>query len=201
MPPDREELLTVLDESDVDRYLEVRADPEGLLDAVRAEPDFGRRLVMADSLLVLRQWFSRGEPEWVDDPERSGLLGDHSVGAAWEFSGVHDRPEVFNGLPASGRDVTVRGFTIIGPPDRDENCFRHYVDWAGLYAQLGLSLNWRIPLLTDPLPVVGADQRDDDRPHPRPLAWLARKVRWWRPRATGSPAALSSTRSGGVVSR
>jgi hypothetical protein len=27
---------------------------------------------------------------------------------------------------------------------------RRYIDWAGLYAQLGLVVNWRVPILADP---------------------------------------------------
>jgi hypothetical protein len=130
-----------------DRFEGVRASWPELLAELRAA-DFGLRLVEADTVMVLGQWFTASEGAWVADRDRSGPLGENAFGVAWEYRGVHDVPFAFNGLPASGLEVTVRGFTVVGPPTDEArlHALRHYVDWAGLYAQLGLTLNWRLPV-------------------------------------------------------
>ncbi len=60
-------------------------------------------------------------------------------------------PGAFNGIPASGRGVTVHGFSLLGVED-ERLVVRRYVDWAGLFAQLGLTLNWRTPVSPDAVP-------------------------------------------------
>ncbi len=132
-----------------DRFESLRSSwPELLAELRRPDSDFGLRLVEADTVIVLGQWFTAPEGAWVEDTDRSGPLGENAFGVAWEYRGVHDVPFAFNGLPASGLEVTIRGFTVLGPPtDEDKlHSLRHYVDWAGLYAQLGLTLNWRLPV-------------------------------------------------------
>ena len=71
------------------------------------------------------------------------------VAVEWAFAGVHSRAD-FNGLRASGRNVDVRGITLFQAVDVEGGQrlgFRRYVDWARVFAQLGLTLSWRIPLL------------------------------------------------------
>ena len=63
----------------------------------------------------------------------------------------------FNGLQATGRAVTVRGFTVMAVEFDEETqanklSVHRHVDWTGLYGQLGLTVNWRIPI-DDPPPV------------------------------------------------
>ena len=103
------------------------------------------------------QWFSELDVDgngrgWQVDRERSGAIGPNAVGVEWTWRGVHDdvnRVGAFNGVAASGREVLVHGFTLMGV---EEGGFRlrRYIDWAGLWAQLGLTLNWRTPVSPEP---------------------------------------------------
>lgn len=136
-----------LDPDALGRYAELAADWSALLAVLRDDPDFGLRVVEADAVAVLVQWFRPGEG-WARDPDRWGVLGENAYGVAWAFDGVHDEDRVFNGLPASGRRVSVVGFTVIGPDPvgGPRAVIRRYVDWAGVFGQLGLTLNWRLPV-------------------------------------------------------
>lgn len=138
MPIDREEV----------EELRRRAedDPVGAIEEMRAgNTELIDRFGRADTLPFLQTWFTEVEPGWQMDVDRSGALGAQSVGIEWSFHGVHDTDGAFNGLAASMREVDVRGFSIIGM-ERDRLQVRRYVDWAGLFAQLHLTLNWRMPL-------------------------------------------------------
>jgi hypothetical protein len=150
-----------------DFYLGLRDNPEGLLEALR-QPDqvFLLAIAEADTAPMLRQWFSergivRAESGWEHDPHRTGRIGESAVGVEWRWTGVHDDGgdqdddggptfPSFNSLPPSGNEVTVHGFTLFGIEldHRGEPlaAVRRYVDWAGVFAQLGLTLNWRTPV-------------------------------------------------------
>ena len=146
-PPDWPERQDVLNDEEVARYRELQEDWPALLEALTGDPAFGLKVVEVDSVVVLSQWF-RPTDGWRAEEGQWGLLGDNAFGVAWEYDGIHDIPSAFNGLPASDRPVTVRGFTLIGPdPSRRGRVqIRRYVDWAGVFGQLGLTLNWRIPV-------------------------------------------------------
>ena len=125
-------------------------DPRRLLSVLRDDQEFGRALVWCDTADRLAPLFSESPGEWSSENERSGPLGDESFGVAWIFRTVHDLAGVFNGLPATGREVTVRGFTIIAfDAESGKVKVRRYVDWAAVFAQLGLTLNWRVPVPAD----------------------------------------------------
>lgn len=125
-----------------------RERPGALVEIARQQIEVGMAIVRADAVPRFRTWFSETD-EFLTPAERSGPLGPGSVAVEWEFNGVHDKDGAFNGLAASGRPVTVRGFTILSA-DNGALQIRRYIDWVGLYAQLGLTLNWRIPLPADP---------------------------------------------------
>jgi hypothetical protein len=147
-PPDRPERQDAPDNDEVAFYRQHQADWPALLERLREQHEFGLKLAEADSVAVLSQWFTAADGGWQPDADRSGLLGADAFGVAWEYEGVHDIPSAFNGLPASDRRVTVRGFTVIAADQSrgGRAQIRRYVDWAGVFAQLGLTLNWRIPL-------------------------------------------------------
>jgi hypothetical protein len=149
-----------------DFYVGLVDNPRGLLEALQ-QPDQVLLLAVAeaDTAPMLRQWFSergivRAESGWEHDPERTGRIGESAVGVEWRWTGVHDdggeqgdddpSPPSFNSLPPSGNEVTVHGFSLFGVEldERGEEAalVRRYVDWAGLFAQLGLTLNWRTPV-------------------------------------------------------
>ncbi len=138
--------MTRIEAGEVEQ-LRIRAeeDPFGVLEQLRADTDLMVAYARADTLPFLQEWFTEVEPGWQVDLERSGPLGPASAGIEWSFHGVHDRESTLNGLAASFRPVDVRGFSILGV-ERDRFQVRRYVDWAGLFAQLHLSLNWRLPL-------------------------------------------------------
>ena len=135
-----------------DPYLDVEDSPDQLLELVTSDEGFRQGLARADALAFLTTMFTprRGDESWQPNAERSGRLGEVSAGTEWSFEGLHEQDDVFNGIRATGRSVVVRGFTIMGV-EEERFRVRRYVDWAGLYGQLGLTVNWRVPL-ENPLP-------------------------------------------------
>lgn len=124
-----------------------RGDPRALVTSLREDREFQLALARADTRPYLLSWFSETEG-WLADEERSGPIGEQAVGTEWSWTGVHDDTGpagAFNGIAASGRPVTVSGFTLMSA-EGDRFTVRRYVDWAGLFAQLGLTLNWRVPV-------------------------------------------------------
>ena len=108
----------------------------------------------ADTRPSLRSWFAADgiertetEPPWLAVPERTGPIGPSSVGVEWTWTGDH-QDETFNGIAPTGRAVVVRGFTLFSVEDGGF-AVRRYVDWAGVFAQLGLTLNWRSPVSSE----------------------------------------------------
>jgi hypothetical protein len=147
-----------------DRYVELESSPHDLLELVRSDDAFREALVRADTLPLLTTWFTGSADGWRADTERSGRLGEAAAGTEWSFDGLHEADDVFNGIRATGRSVVVRGFTILSI---EEELFkvRRYVDWAGLYGQLGLAVNWRVPVEN----VLPPDERLSQLEH----AWVA----------------------------
>ena len=93
---------------------------------------------------------------WDRSPQvNASSTSRNKTGSEWSFAGAHTVDGAFNGLAASGKDVVVRGYTIMSaePVDKGDGTdfkVRRYVDWAGLYGQLGLSINWRVPVAAPP---------------------------------------------------
>ena len=119
------------------------------LETLRGDRRLWSQMAWIDVYPWLAYWFqpTRG---WRPDWRRSGPIeGTASIGVAWAFDGIHTEGGVLNGLPPTGRDVRVQGLTVMGPGrDRDEYGFEmwRYIDWIGLYSQLGLAMNWRVPI-------------------------------------------------------
>jgi hypothetical protein len=163
--PDRDELPTDLEV--LVRKLQ-GLDPGPVFDTWADEIRIWAAVAELDILPSLTSWFSPRENGWDWDRAKSGRLGPRpargclglrrrrggggggrAAGVAWTYEGVHDIDETFNGLPGTGNDVTVRGFTVVGIED-DKLRFWRYIDWIDLYTQLGLTINWRVPV--GPLP-------------------------------------------------
>jgi hypothetical protein len=140
--------------------------PADLVDELRRDIELQFALARADTRPHLLSWFSDVSRTlgWVGDPERSGPIGARAVGTEWSWTGRHDKgpttvsdregdgevhDDRFNRTAPSGRLVVVRGFTLMGV---EGGLFkvRRYVDWAGVFGQLGLTLNWRTPVTADP---------------------------------------------------
>lgn len=78
--------------------------------------------------------------EGMDDLHAVGVFADEEVGAdgvsvlAWEWPVRHVGS--LQGTPATGRELTLRGVTIVDGRG-DEVLFSRYIDWLALYAELG----------------------------------------------------------------
>lgn len=136
----------------LEKFTDLQQDPVSLVNAMREDIEFQVALARADTRPHLIHWFteldiSRTDEGWVADLERSGPIGPLAVGTEWSWSGVHDDVggAPINDTAPSGRTVTVRGFTLMGV-DKGELAVRRYCDWVGLFAQLHLTLNWRMPI-------------------------------------------------------
>jgi hypothetical protein len=170
MPEERSPWEDELTPEQLDRFLSLRDNPDDLLGHLREDVELTVALARADTRPVLRSWFSemgigrRPEGGWSHDPERTGAIGPNAVGIEWRWEGTHDdrgagEGEGFNAIAPSDRDVTVRGFTLMGAEDGRFKV-RRYIDWAGLFAQLGLTLNWRTPVASEP--PGGREPGDED---------------------------------------
>jgi hypothetical protein len=154
---EREQLAELLDDDQMDRLTRLMEEPEGHIDALRADIDLQAAIARADIVPRLRTWFSpddrRATWGWAHDPERSGAVGPAAAVVEWTFWGAYPaagstapRPNTaFNGVLALGQPLELHGVTFMGI-EAGAFRLRRYVDWAGLYEQLGLSVNWRTPL-------------------------------------------------------
>lgn len=130
-------------------FEELWAVPGDLVGVLREQLEFAVAVARADTRPYLATWFEETGEGWRAETQRSGPLGPASVAVDWEFEGVHSK-DAFNGLAASGRPVVVRGLSIFGV-DEERFTVRRHVDWAGLFAQLGLTLSWRVPMSDGPV--------------------------------------------------
>ena len=131
---------------DLTRLQELAEDPDECVAILREDPELRSRSARADVAPQLRGWFAPDYPggDWHVDPVTSASDAEPLVGVEWSYEGVHSEP-TFDGLRATGRRVVVRGFSLFVVED-GEFRVRRYIDWMGLYAQLGLSVNWRLPI-------------------------------------------------------
>ena len=153
LPPWQDE-LTVEQLQQLDTALQDPAQLAELMETIRGDIDFLVALARADMRPYLVTWFTErpragAENGWVHEPDRSGVVGASAAGVEWRWTGIHDDDGhpggAFNGTTPSGLDVEVTGFTLMSI-ENDRFTVRRYIDWAGLYAQLGLTLNWRTPV-------------------------------------------------------
>lgn len=129
-------------------------DPARLVEEMRNDRAMVEATVASDALSTLERWFSvRGEGLRFTEG-RSGPVGGRDAGAEWAYEGIHDKAGALRGLPATGRPVEVHGLTVVGTATgedgREAFLLTRHIDWAGLYAQLGLTINWRVPLDPEP---------------------------------------------------
>ena len=147
-PPPWQDELTA---EQLEQFLALQDQPVELMEVLRNDDELLVAVARADTRPHLVHWFSELGVErvaWTHDPERTGPIGPLAAGVEWIWTGRHDDDGLdgaFNGIAPSGRDVTVRGVTLMGVED-DQFKLRRYVDWAGVFAQLGLTLNWRTPV-------------------------------------------------------
>ena len=152
------ELLgTILDDHDRAATVESRAleDPAGLLEELRVLTEDEQQrgeisallaaLAEADTVASMEQWFVDRASAWAPVHRRSGALGAEAVGVEWTYEGSYARDRTFHGAPARDQPVEAHGFTIFGVERRRLVVYRH-IDWAGLFAQIGFTLNTRIPV-------------------------------------------------------
>jgi topoisomerase IA-like protein len=96
----------------------------------------------------------------------------------------------------------VRGFSLFVVED-GEFRVRRYIDWIGLYAQLGLGVNWRVPIDTVPegqafqdvAALEAAAEAVAERPARAPTA---RKATAKKARAKQAPSKKTATKRAGA---
>jgi hypothetical protein len=142
-----------LTEEHLEFFRRMQEDPGALINRLREDTELLVALARADARPHLVSWFTERRIEgqesgWSNDRERTGPLGPNAAAVEWSWIGVHDDQQgdgAFNTIAASGQDVIVRGVTLMSVEDSRFQV-RRYIDWAGLFAQLGLALNWRTPV-------------------------------------------------------
>ena len=65
------------------------------------------------------------------------LTNDVAAAVPWEYV-VDTAPVNLRGEVVAEKRITIRGVTLVHGPE-DQRVFRRYVDWAGVWAQLGVS--------------------------------------------------------------
>jgi hypothetical protein len=70
----------------------------------------------------------------------NAITGGAFTAVEWAFDAQHI--ESFGGIPATNREVTIHGVTIVRQRG-DNTTFRRYVDWAGLMSDLGVTASFR----------------------------------------------------------
>lgn len=128
---------------------QIQSGAEDLIERLRTDFRVLDAVAFADMMVSLQQWFSDRATIWEVDEQTSGPAGSAGAGVEWTYRGTHTQAGTFNGLPATGRDVEVHGYSAFTVVDSRLDV-RRYIDWAGLYAQLGLVVNWRVPVLAHP---------------------------------------------------
>ncbi|HZM31893.1 MAG TPA: hypothetical protein VFB77_15460 [Acidimicrobiales bacterium] len=153
----------ILEDEDRAQMVEaaVGEDPAGLIAQLRERTEEEQErgeisallaaLAKADTLSSMEQWFVDRDGGWQPEHRRSGSLGDQAAGVEWTYEGSYTLDRALHGAPAVGQPVEAHGFTIFGVDDGGFTVFRH-LDWAGLFAQLGFTLNTRVPLHLEPEP-------------------------------------------------
>ena len=153
-PPNLGSYLRMLEDDEQELLGRLRTGPTPEQLYLLRQERMWSKMAWIDVYPWLVQWFTP-EEDWLIDPQRSGPIEETgAVGVAWTFGGVHDTDGVFNGLPATRRHVLVRGFTVMSMGDGTQEyrfVFSRYIDWVDLYNQLGLTINWRIPIELDPV--------------------------------------------------
>jgi hypothetical protein len=76
-----------------------------------------------------------------------GRLDDRDM-VQWEYDGVAGRDFLELGGDEVEVPVTVRGVTFVylEPEESEQPFFVRYVDWIGVYGQLGMTISWRRPI-------------------------------------------------------
>jgi hypothetical protein len=68
--------------------------------------------------------------------EEIAMSNDHASAVPWEY--VASAPIQLRGLVVAQPQITIRGVTVLSGP-ADARVFSRYVDWAGVWAQQGVS--------------------------------------------------------------
>jgi hypothetical protein len=111
------------------------------------DADAAVALVRADVDAALGKWFPA-----IQDLEISlaGVVeGSAFVSVRWIHRGRNDAAadgpdDPFISLARNGAEIAVHGLTLVEDRGSDEPLFHRYVDWVGVYDQLGLAVSGRL---------------------------------------------------------
>lgn len=115
---------------------------------INAHPSFGD--VLRDVIDGLKGFSPRDDNEAESFRvsqhfiEEEDVIGNERIVAVpWTYDCLHTGD--FEGLFRTGRELHIHGTTLVDYRTGTTNLHR-YVDWAGVIAQLGLEVSWRIPV-------------------------------------------------------
>jgi hypothetical protein len=134
----------------LEEFERLRGQPDELRAWLRDDAN-ARALCRADVEPHLREWFTPTDG-WLARPSfvpaiTDGVAPVPTVAAVeWQWHGRHDKSYTFNNTLATGAEVVVRGCTVMALNEQKVLKVRRYIDWAGLLTQLGLGVNWRVPV-------------------------------------------------------
>jgi hypothetical protein len=140
--------------SQLEEFQSVRERPEALRAWLSVDAN-ARALCRADVEPHFEEWFTpvggwKAQPAFLMPPDLKGAAPSPAVTAIeWQWHGRHDKSYAFNNTLATGTEVTVRGCTVMSFNEKGVLKVRRYIDWAGLLTQIGISVNWRIPVAPD----------------------------------------------------
>jgi hypothetical protein len=129
-----------------------------LLESLVGDTTLRNAIAYADAAYFLQVFTTRPEEGWAVNEARSGRIGESGpLGVDWTYQTTHDRGSTrearkvseqfapFLALPPTNRRISAHGFTMLASED-SRFVLHRYIDLAGLYAQLGLGLSWRLPI-------------------------------------------------------
>jgi hypothetical protein len=96
--------------------------------------------LVAEDLAPLEAAYPGGTanlPADLEDLAEQPLTNGVFTAVPWEYEAIVAVSR--RGVPEDPRTVRIRGVTIVEEQEGEDAVFRRYVDWAGVWAQLGVS--------------------------------------------------------------
>lgn len=109
------------------------------------------RVVRDDAALGVMAWFPSDEEEPLQVVSAGAVENTGAVMVQWIHRGFNrGDPDPFIGLASTDHEVEVHGITLVSDGDDGEPDLQRYVDWAGVFDQLGLALVGRVRVSEHP---------------------------------------------------
>lgn len=113
------------------------------------ETEQAMQLVREDVMAGVGSWFPGSDD--LEITLAGGVEGSPFTTIRWVHRGRNSsNRDPFIGLARTGIDVEVHGITLVEDRGAEEPLFHRYVDWVGVYDQLGLSVAGRLAVADRP---------------------------------------------------